>query len=42
MRTPSLYNVAMENAGLSNAIIDKYGDMINIINYIDSVYSMEF
>lgn len=41
MRTPSLYNVAMENAGLSNAIIDKYGDMINIINYIDSVYSID-
>ena len=40
MRTPSLYNVAIETAGLPDNIMDKYSDLIDTITYIDSVYTL--
>ena len=41
MRTPSLYNVAIETAGLPDNIMDKYSDLIDTITYIDSVYTID-
>lgn len=41
MKRPSLYNVVMETAGLPDSIIEKYGDLIDTIMYIDSVYVVD-
>lgn len=41
MRSPSLYNVAIETAGLPDNIMDKYSDLIDTITYIDSVYTID-
>ena len=41
MRSPSLYNVAIETAGLPDSIMDKYSDLIDTITYIDSVYTID-
>ena len=42
MRTPSLYTVAVETAGLPDSIVEKYSDLIDTITYIDSVYTIDY
>ena len=42
MKAPSLYNVVMETAGLPENILEKYSDLIDTINYIDSVYMIDY
>lgn len=42
IRTPSLYNIIMENASLPDNILEKYADLINTINYIDGVYVIDY
>lgn len=42
MKTPSLYNIVMETAGLPENIMQKYSDLIDTISYIDSVYTIDY
>lgn len=42
MRSPSLYTVAVETAGLPDSIVEKYSDLIDTITYIDSVYTIDY
>lgn len=42
MRSPSLYNIAIENAGLPDSMLEKHSDLINTIAYIDSVYTIDY
>ena len=41
MRSPSLYSVAIETAGLPDNIMEKYSDLVDTIMYIDSVYTVD-
>lgn len=38
VRSPSIWNVVIETASLSDKFLDKYGDLIDIVSYIDSFY----
>ena len=38
LRNPSIWNVVMETATLSNEFLDKYEELIDVISYIDSVF----
>lgn len=42
MRSPSLYNIAMETAGLPENLLEKYADLIDTITYIDSIYVIDY
>lgn len=42
MKSPSLYNVVYETAGLSQTTLDKYGDLIDTITFIDAVYTIDY
>ena len=42
MRSPSLYNIIMETAGLPDNILEKYSDLIDTITYIDSIYTIDY
>ena len=42
MKSPSLYNVVYETAGLSQNTLDKYGDLIDTITFIDAVYTIDY
>lgn len=41
LRTPSVWNVIMEIASLSDSFVEKYQDMIDIITYIDGIYLID-
>ncbi len=41
LRTPSVWNVIIEIASLSDNFVEKYADMIDIITYIDSIYLID-
>lgn len=38
VRNPSIYNVVIEVAGLSDKFLEKYNDLMDIIVYIDNIY----
>lgn len=38
VKTPSIWNVVIETASLSDKILEKYSDLVDIISYIDSIY----
>lgn len=38
IRNPSIWNVIIETASLSEAFLDKYGDLIDTVSYIDAIY----
>lgn len=38
LRNPSIWNVVIETATLSDKFLDKYSELIDVISYIDSVY----
>ena len=41
LRTPSVWNVIIEIASVSNNFVERYADMIDIITYIDSIYLID-
>lgn len=41
MRTPSVYNVIFENAALDDRLTEKYGDLLGVISYIESIYYID-
>ena len=42
VRSPSIWNVIIETASLSDDFIDKYGDLIDTITYIDEIYTINY
>lgn len=38
IRTPSIWNVIIETASLSDKILEKYADLVDVIAYIDTIY----
>lgn len=41
LRTPSIWNVIIETASLSDKFLEKYSDLIDILAYIDGVYVID-
>lgn len=41
IKTPSIWNVIMETASLSEKFLDKYSDLIDMVSYIDSAYLID-
>lgn len=41
LRTPSIWNVIIETASLSDNFIEKHADLIDIVSYIDSIYYID-
>ena len=41
LRAPSVWNVIMETASLSDKFLEKHGDLIDIVAYIDSIYYID-
>lgn len=41
LKHPSIWNVIMETASLSDAFIEKYSDLIDIVSYIDTIYYID-
>lgn len=42
MKIPSLYNVLMEISGLPENITEKYSTLVDIISYIDAIYTIDY
>lgn len=42
LRNPSIYNVSIEVATLSNDFLQKYSDLMDFIVYIDSIYRINY
>lgn len=42
LRVPSVWNVIIETASLSDAFISKYEDLIDIVSYIDNIYMINY
>ena len=42
LRNPSIYNVSIEVATLSNDFLQKYSDLMDFIVYIDSIYHINY
>ena len=41
LRIPSVWNVIIETASLSDKFLEKHGDLIDIVAYIDSIYYID-
>lgn len=41
LRTPSIWNVIIETASLSDNFIERHADLIDIVSYIDSIYFID-
>ena len=41
LRHPSIWNVTIEVAALSDKFLEKYADMIDLISYIDNIYFID-
>lgn len=41
LRAPSVWNVIIETASLSDKFLEKHGDLIDVVAYIDSVYYID-
>lgn len=41
VRSPSIYSAVIENASLSEAFMDKYSDLIDIIAYVEDIYFID-
>lgn len=42
IRNPSIYNVVIENSGLSDEFLSKYNDLMDVSVYIDSIYIVDY
>lgn len=42
MKIPSLYNILMEISGLPENITEKYSTLVDIISYIDAIYTIDY
>ena len=42
VRAPSLWNVVIETASLSEKFLSKHSDLIDIVSYIDSIYMIDY
>lgn len=42
IRNPSIYNVVIENSGLSDDFLSKYNDLMDISVYIDNIYIIDY
>lgn len=42
LRTPSIWNVIIETASLSDQFIEKYSDLIDVVSYIDAIYLIDY
>lgn len=42
LKTPSIYNVIIETASLSDQFIEKYADLIDVVSYIDGIYLIDY
>lgn len=42
LRSPSIWNVVIETASLSDSFIEKYGDLIDTITYIEDIYMINY
>lgn len=38
VKTPSIWNVIIETASLSDKVLERYADLIDVVSYIDSIY----
>lgn len=41
LRTPSVWNVIMETASLSDQFLEKHADLIDVVSYIDTIYIID-
>lgn len=41
LRTPSVWNVVIETASLSDKFLEKHADLVDIVAYIDSIYIID-
>lgn len=41
LRTPSIWNVIIETASLSDNFLEKHADLIDIVSYIDTIYIID-
>lgn len=41
LRMPSVWNVIIETASLSDKFLEKHGDLIDVVAYIDSIYYID-
>lgn len=41
LRTPSVWNVIMETASLSDQFLEKHADLIDVVSYIDAIYIID-
>ena len=41
LRAPSVWNVIIETASLSDKFLEKHGDLIDVVAYIDSIYYID-
>ena len=41
IRTPSIWNVIIETASLTDRFLERYSDLIDIVAYIDSIYVID-
>jgi len=41
LRNPSIWNVVIETASLSDNFLEKYEELIDVISYIDSIYTID-
>lgn len=41
LRAPSIWNVIIETASLSDKFLEKHGDLIDVVAYIDSIYYID-
>ena len=41
IKTPSVWNVIMETASLSDKFLEKHADLIDVVSYIDSAYLID-
>ena len=41
-KTPSVWNIIIETASLSDQFLEKYADLIDMISYIDAIYLIDY
>lgn len=41
LRTPSVWNVIIETASLTDRFLEKHADLIDLVSYIDSIYMID-
>lgn len=41
LRTPSIWNVIIETASLSDRFLEKHADLVDVVSYIDAIYIID-